>query len=143
VETIPKMAAYLHMSVLEQVVPLVARMIPQTVQQVQQQTTSVKADEESFFSDYPELKEHADKVGQFAQIWRQMNPQADFDVAKKAIGDHMKIALGLHQPAEPQPNTPNPPPAAPAKSAPRTGNSRPQQKSEWDAFVEEVLDDDD
>jgi hypothetical protein len=141
-EAIPKMAAHLHMAVLEQVLPLVQRMIPPTVQQVQKQTSTVQADEETFFSDYPELREHADKVGQFAAIWRRMNPQADFDTAKKAIGDHMKIALGLHQ-APPSADPTPPPPPPPASAKPRTGNSRPQQKSEWDAFVEEVLDDDD
>jgi hypothetical protein len=141
-EVLPKLAAELHMTVIEQVLPLVARMIPQQVQNIQQRVSSTQADEDTFFAAYPELKTHEAQVLQFAGIWRQMNPTASVEEATKAIGEHMQIALGLHSaqqtptpPAEPTAPTPTPP----AGSAPRIGIQKPPPKSDMENFIEEVL----
>lgn len=141
-EVLPKLAARLHVAVLEQVMPLVAQMIPQQVQQVQTESNSAREVKDSFFRDYPELKEHEAQVTQFAMVWRQMNPDVPLDKAKKAIGDHMRIALGLHNPAAAPPPSQQPPPP-PAGRQPRSGNEKPRKQSAWDSFVEEVMADDD
>lgn len=99
-QAFPKMAAELHTRVYENVIQNVMQMLPTAMTNVLTQRDTVQKREETFYAEYPELREYSPQVTQIAQLWRQMNPEADSARARKEIGKIAMSALDL------QPTTP-------------------------------------
>lgn len=89
---IPKLAAKLHMEVMQQSVAMVAGMIPQIMQNVTAVQANETAREQEFFAEWPELKEHRDQVVKLGAIYVQMNPQATFEEFKRDVGAQVAVS---------------------------------------------------
>lgn len=144
-KVLPKLAADLHMRIYETVVPAIMQQLAPQVEQVLAQREAARSTEEKFFEKWAPLKEHKEQVAQIAYMWRQMNPQADEETALEEIGKYAMLALGYQLDGQAQqqeePAAPSEPPPPPHRGTVHTPPAAPRQKSEWDAFVEEVLSD--
>jgi hypothetical protein len=106
---------------------LMAQQLPKMITQVADRNQARSANEEAFYSQWPELKGHSDKVLIAAQSWRQANPQASKDEFMKQVGPLAWMQAGLpiaqlvakmgSAPQQPAPAAP-PAPTAPSAYAP-------------------------
>lgn len=138
-KVLPKLAAQLHMSVMQQVQAQIVQQMPQLLTGVQDRNVRETKAKDEFFSAWPELKGKEQEVLQMGVMFRQLNPKATPQEAVARIGEMTMNALGLKRAASPAQNTP---PAAPAPFRPAGGPSaaRPTsapQKSSWDDLLDE------
>jgi len=138
-KVLPKLAAQLHMSVLQQVQANLVNQIPQLLNGVQDRNVRETKAKDEFFTAWPELKGKEQEVLQMGVMFRQLNPKATPAEAVARIGEMTMNALGLRRAAPPAQNTP---PVAPAPFRPAGGPSsaRPTSaspKSSWDDLLDE------
>lgn len=140
---LPQLAAKMHMTVMQNALEAVQRMIPQMLQpELKRGETESKA-QDMFFKVNSDLdpKKHLPKIIEAGKLYRQMNPKATPEEAAQAIGQIVRVGLGLKtQPtAPPQGNgskAPHRPPAAGSRGA----AANPKAKAEptkWDEFIDE------
>lgn len=138
-KVLPRMAAELELRVMERVMQLAESQLPSMVSRVTEQKTESQKREEVFYNEWPQLREHGAQVAQIAQMWRQMNPQADTRKAVQEIGRIASAALGLQgaAPAEPAPApAPLPPVASPVTpSSPPTGRVAQKSMNPYEAMA--------
>jgi hypothetical protein len=116
---LPKIAAQLHMQIMEDTLAAVQRMIPHMVPQVVQGTNREKEARALFFAKNPDLVKHEKEVMTMGKVFRQMNPKAGPEEAAEKIGNLVRSSMGL-----------TPAPAAgpaPAPSSNRRTPHRPVQ----------------
>ncbi len=138
-KVLPKLAARLHMEVLDNVMQHVYSALPNVIQSYTETSTREQKAQDEFFGAWPELKGHDQQVLQMGQMYRQMNPAATPQEAIQRIGEMTMVALGKQRKAAvgeaPAPTVP--PPYRPA--APGRVGSPPPAKNKW----ESLMDDDD
>lgn len=87
---LPQLAARLRVDVVDQVVPMLAEYVrnalPGLINHITTVQTTSKANEDSFFQKWPELKAHEKEVQRIAMTWRQANPSASREQAIQEIG---------------------------------------------------------
>jgi hypothetical protein len=136
---IPRLAADLHVRVLD----AVAAQLPQRVySMVNQVITAQKIEQDAeneFFKGFEDLREHRAAVLQVGKLYRAANPTASKETAIKVIGDFVRTSLNLPIPgaAQPQPAVQQAAnPFIPAQNA--GGGSMPaSQPSLWESMLEE------
>lgn len=98
-EVIPRLAANLHANILQQAVSTVMQamqqVLPQMVTQVQTQREATQTAEDQFFSRWPELKAHRDKVIATGRLFRSQNPNASMDEFIQQVGINSWLVSGL------------------------------------------------
>ena len=91
-KAIPKLAARLHMEVLQQATAAAMRLVPQLMQEAQS-IQSVRTERETeFFQEWPELQKHRDDVVRFGNAYLSMNPNATFEDFKRDVGAQVAVA---------------------------------------------------
>lgn len=98
---LPKLAAKLHMEVVEHVMRSVATAMPRWIEGVQQSQMIETTAENAFYGANPDLKDPAYRnvVLQMGMAYRQMNPSAPAEEAVKVIGNMVRSVMGLTSPA--------------------------------------------
>ncbi len=144
VEVLPRLGAEIFMDAVSQTLQQMTQILPAAVQQISQSQTSFAAREVEFFEKWPGLTNHADKVVQFGQAYRQINPAATADEFMQEVGAAVSVAMKVPIPGESVPAAPEETPAPKfqpaAKSSPRgvvakSGNMFEQLDS--DLFADE------
>jgi len=107
---LPKLAAKVHMEVLEHSMQAMQAMMPVMMQQLQKHTEVESRARNLFTSINPDLADprYETAIMQFGQVYRKVNPTAPADEASRAIGNLVRAALGV---AAPQSQVGSPPPA--------------------------------
>lgn len=96
---LPKLAAKVHMEVLESSMRAMQAMMPVMMQQVQQHTEINTRAKNLFTSINPDLVDPAYEphIMQFGQVYRNVNKTASPEEAARAIGALVRSALGIAQ----------------------------------------------
>ncbi len=154
---LPRLAANVHQRVMHEVAQQLQQMmtmVPQMLEaRVAQQTAETEA-KQVFYSAWPGLAAHHDRVVQNAALIRQANPQATKEQVIEMTGMMTAIALGLDPAAAKQggqrtaPPAPRQAPAAPMAvpphrpAAPGASVSSPplQQQNVFASFADEDID---
>lgn len=136
-KVLPKLAARLHMEVLDNVMQHVYNALPNVIQSYTEMSSREQKAQEEFYSVWPELKGYDQQVLQMGQMYRQMNPAATPQEAIQRIGEMTMAALGKKRVQEQQPVVPPASPYRPA--APGRVGTPPPSKTKWEA----LFDDDD
>lgn len=112
---LPKMAAQMHMHVAEAVFNAVTQALPQMVQGLQARTSVETKAEEMFYTANPDLKDpkFKDAIFKVGAMYRSVNKDAKPEDAVKAIGDLVRVSMGV----QPVGATPPAVSAAPAVQA--------------------------
>lgn len=102
---LPKLAAKVHMEVLESSMRAMQAMMPVMMQQVQQHTEVNTRAKNLFTSINPDLVDPAYEphIMQFGQVYRNVNKTASPEEAARAIGALVRSALGIAQTQAPAP----------------------------------------
>jgi hypothetical protein len=97
---IPKLAAKLHMEVVEHVMRSVQSAVPQWIQGYNNSQSTEQAAETTFYGANPDLQDPAYKgaIIQMGMAYRQLNPSAPAEEAVKVIGNMVRSAMGLGAP---------------------------------------------
>lgn len=150
---LPKMAAQMHMHVVESVFNAVMQALPQVVQATQTQQTVESKAEELFFGANPDLRDpkFREPIQKLGMMYRSMNKTASPEEAVKAIGNLVRAAMGMRTPGATPPTAQTPAAvvqSAPAPFAPvRGGGSAVTPSKATDnvfaALAEEMMQDED
>lgn len=149
--TLPKLAAAIHMKVTKAVLNAVQGNLPQMIQQHQSVASTETAARSAFYEANPDLADPAYEpaILQVGQMFRKMNPTAPREEATKKIGELVRVSMGL-SPVQ-QGTVPsavpvgNVPPAAPRPFTPARGGSGAgvpvaQETNIWAALASEMQD---
>jgi len=146
---LPKLAAKVHMEVLEHSMQAMQAMMPVMMQQLQQHTEVESRARNLFTSINPDLADprYETAIMQFGQVYRQVNPTAPADEASRAIGNLVRAALGVAAPAAAggtPPATPAPVPVQPFTPARGAGggSAPPVSGNPYEQLASEFLRDD-
>jgi hypothetical protein len=130
----PKLAAKLHVEVLEAAVNGIMSQVPGVVARELDRQRMVIQSKNAFFSRWPQLAAHEQAVQKVATMYRQMNPTTPMEQAIEEIGLQASVMLRLPveglpgtQVQNPAPVTPGIPPAPAQQAAART--AAPQKTS--------------
>lgn len=145
---LPKLAAQLHMGVMEQVMQAVQAAVPQWITAHQTMANQEKTSREQFYAVNQDLNNPAYEraILHMGTTFRQMNPTASADEAARVIGNMVRSALGLQAPpnAVVTPAAPAPA-AAPQVFTPARGGGglaapvAPASTNPWASMAEEFL----
>lgn len=143
---LPKLAAKVHMEVLENSMRAMQAMVPVMMEQVTRNTTVETQAKGVFFSVNPDLSDpsYTQAIHQLGTAYRQMNQTAGPEEASRAIGNLVRAALNM-QPAAAHQGSPGvtPAPVAPAPFAPVRGGgggNRPAPAGNiFEQFASEIL----
>jgi len=147
---LPKLAAKVHMEVLENSMRAMQAMVPIMMQQVQQHTEVQGRAKNLFSSINPDLADpgYEPVILQLGSTYRQMNPTAGPEEASRAIGNLVRAALNM-QPPQMQQNFQQPPAASvpPVPFAPVRGGGGGQRpvtsSNQFEQLANELLMDED
>lgn len=114
-KVLPMLAAKAHVTIVRNVMASLAQVIPGVVAGVTEARKQSNDVLDKFFAEHPALDREKDyqTVLQFAQLYRQQNPNADFETMSKTVGTMAMVHLGRSPSAAPAAA-----PAAPAAAAP-------------------------
>lgn len=141
---LPKLAAKVHMEVLESSMRAMQAMMPVMMQQITANTERNNSAKSLFTSVNPDLADpqYEPAIMQLGQVFRNVNPTAAPDEAARAIGALVRSALGIApgvavQPQAPAPAYVPPIPFTPSRGGPggRSGGS----DNVFTALAEEFL----
>lgn len=139
-KVLPTLAARLHMDVMRTVMAQVQGILPQTIAQQTTHAKRVAEAENMFFSKWPDLKSHADKVLQIGAMYRQVNPKASAEDAIAQIGQMTYAALGMALPqgqSQQQQTDQVPAAAAFQPAVPGRVNGGQQTPTIWESLADE------
>ena len=145
---LPRMAARMHMEVMESTVRVMQTMLPRLMQSVQQ-TEQREISAKSFFQTAnPDLADPRlePAIMEMGQVYRRLNPAASPEQAAQAIGNLVRASLGIAMPAQAAPAPTSAPavpvvPFVPARGGPG-GAVAGGQKDSWGQLADEFLADD-
>lgn len=138
-KVLPKLAARLHMQVMQNVQQQLAQTVPNVLKNVQESTARESQAKEQFFGKWPELRGNEAQVLQAGLMYRQMNPTASPQEAIEGIGRIVMAATGKQRVGQVTPPTGGGKPGAPFK--PATGVGGAQHKAPAKTGWEDMLDD--
>lgn len=140
-KVLPKLAARLHMQVMQNVQAQMAQTMPNVLKTVQEATVRESKAKEEFFSAWPELRGSEAQVLQAGMLYRQMNPTASPQEAIEGIGRIVMAATGKQRVAGggTPPAATRQQPAAPFKPAAGVGGAQhqPKQKTAWEDLIDD------
>lgn len=136
---LPKFAAQVHMQAMLGAMTQMANMFPQLMQMNSENLQVEQEAENSFFDQYPGLKDHKPVVTQVARAYRQMNPKATKEQAIQEIAAMSMVAAKVPipgtQPEQPAVTTP---PVTPTSAQGGPGAIAPAQKTTiWEEIIKE------
>ena len=142
---LPRMAARMHMEVMESTVRVMQIMLPRLMQSVQQ-TEQREISAKSFFQTAnPDLADPRlePAIMEMGQVYRRLNPAASPEQAAQAIGNLVRASLGIAMPAQAAPAPTSAPavpvvPFVPARGGPG-GAVAGGQKDSWGQLADEFL----
>ena len=145
---LPRMAARMHMEVMESTVRVMQTMLPRLMQSVQQ-TEQREISAKSFFQTAnPDLADPRlePAIMEMGQVYRRLNPAASPEQAAQAIGHLVRASLGIAMPAQAAPAPTSAPavpvvPFVPARGGPG-GAVAGGSKDSWGQLADEFLADD-
>jgi len=122
-----KLAATLHVEILQQATAAVMRVVPSLMQQVQTMQQDQSAKEEVFFQQWPQLREYRDDVFRHGQAYHQTNPAATFEDFVRDVGAIVSVArqVVVAPPAGGNGEVVTPPAPVPPKPLGAAGGARP------------------
>jgi hypothetical protein len=120
---LPKLAARVHMEVLESSMRAMQAMMPVMMQQVTQHTELNTKAKNLFTSVNPDLADprYEPAIMQLGRVYRNVNKSAPPDEAARAIGALVRSALGIAAPQAVAPQAVAPAPQAPVPFTPARG----------------------
>lgn len=145
---LPKVAANIHMTVMEQVIPAIMQRLPQVIGTLSRAEKVAMEAENEFFSTWPQLKDpkYQQTVMQSVAAYKQINPKAPRQEVIRAAGLQAMISLRLPLPREllqmepEQPPTVSPfNPAGPGGGYAPPAARRPQNA--WSQLADEFVED--
>lgn len=141
-KVLPKLAAQLHMSVMQQVQAEIAQSIPTLLKGTQEREVRESKAKNEFFTAWPELKGKENEVMQMGLMFRQLNPKATPQEAIQRIGEMTMNALGIARQQQQQQQQQQRPaaPATPFRPAGGPSAVRPagtQSKNAWEDLLDE------
>lgn len=139
-EFFPKVAARLHMQVMQASVMNVARMLPMLMENINSAKTAATSHEEAFFQKWPSLQGKNEVVTRIGQVYRQMYPQATAEQFINDVGAQATVALGLNSKAPEEQAAPK---AAPHKPAGASAAPRAAPRKDTNEFALLAEDDED
>lgn len=97
---LPRMAARMHMEVLEHAMRSMQVMVPQLLEQVQQSNQANTSAKTFFHGLNPDLADPAYEpaILELGKVYRRVNQDAPPEVAARAIGNLVRAALGISAP---------------------------------------------
>ena len=146
---LPKLAAQVHMEVLENAMRAMQAMVPVLIQQVRQHDEVQTAAKGLFARINPDLADpkYDDAIIQLGMTYRRMNQTAGPEEASRAIGNLVRAAMGMQAPG-PAPATQGQvvPPQTAAPFVPARGGGggqrAPVSSNPFEALANEFLEDD-
>lgn len=145
---LPKLAARVHMEVMENSMRAMQAMVPVMLQQVQHHTEIEARAKNLFTSVNPDLSDprYTPAIMEFGAVYRNVNKTAPPEVAAQAIGNLVRAALGIAAPqARPQSqqvvNQPVVTPFSPARGA-GGGNAPVRPSNPFEALAQEMENED-
>lgn len=147
---LPKLAAKVHMEVLENSMRAMQAMVPVMMQQIQHHTATESRAKSLFTSVNPDLADprYEPAIMQLGSVYRNVNREASPEEAARAIGNLVRAALGIAAPAQGQApaasRAPAPAPAAPfAPARGAGGGAIPAAPSNpYEMLAQEMLNED-
>lgn len=138
-KVLPKIAAQLHVNVVDSVIAAVMNNLPRAINAIQAQAQVSSESENEFFKAWPQLKkaEYQTTVYDAVAAYRALRPQAPRDEVMRAAGLQAMIALRL--PIPPELLTQAPVASAPASftpAAPGAGAAPQAPSGEGNPFVQ-------
>lgn len=91
---LPALAAKVHQAVLGAALAEVSRYIPQAIAQFNQVSQVETQAKDTFYTRWPDLKEHEPMVLQAGAMYRQLNPNATREQALEGVGAMVYAAMG-------------------------------------------------
>lgn len=148
---LPKLAAKVHMEVMENSMRAMQAMVPVMMHQVQQHADLNNRAKSLFHGTNPDLVDpsYEPMIMEMGQSFRRVNPNASPEQASKAIGNLVRAALGIAAPQVAQPGVPpqvqqrQPAvvPFSPARGA-GGGNAPVRPSNPFEAMAEEMKNED-
>lgn len=135
---LPKLAAQLHATVVDQVLATIRTVMPQQIEHTQRAAQVEQKAKQEFFDAWPELKGYEKQVLDIGRMYRQLNPTANAKEAIERIGSTAMAALGLtraQQAAAMQQPTPKPREHRPAGVGRVT--TPPAKPTDWESLAED------
>jgi len=138
-KVLPKLAARLHMQVMQNVQAQMAQTMPNVMKTVQEATVRENKAKDEFFKAWPELRGNEQQVMQAGLLYRQMNPLASPQEAIEGIGRIVMAATGKQRVAGGTPPAARQTPAAPFKPAAGVGGAqhKAQTKTAWEDLIDD------
>lgn len=135
---LPKTAARLHMNITKDVIGGVQSILPGLIQQYMHNNSAEQNARSAFQAANPDLMkpEYEQYIFKVGKLFRDVNPDAPADVAIKQIGDMVRQALNLPNPASA--NQGQMPQQAPAQVAPAPRPFSPARGGSGGAPVKEA-----
>jgi hypothetical protein len=101
-KVLPKLAAKMHLHVVDTVISAVMQNLPNAIQHIQQTRQTYSDAEEAFFSAWPALKDqkYRQTVYNSVAAYRQLNPTAPMNEVIRAAGLNALITLRMPIPQE-------------------------------------------
>lgn len=144
---LPRMAARMHMEVMESAMRAMQVMLPQMMQSIQHSTQVETSAKNLFHSANPDLVDPSlePAILEMGTVYRRLNQNASPEVAAVAIGNLVRASLGIAMPqaasVPTKPATPTAVPFVPARGG--SGAGAPSGATDvWGQLAEELLSDD-
>lgn len=146
-KVVPRLVAGLYLDIYDNVMRSMQAYMPQMVQQITAREAHQRQGEDDFFTAWPKLKEHRERVAEVGRQYRQLNPTATKEQFIQDVGLHVMIERripleGIGEQAAPPPPPPSATPQNPPHVPPR-GPAAPavpptqQSKGMFGELVEE------
>lgn len=129
-EVLPQIMGEMHARMMEHTMQFLRESLPGFIDQSMNFRSTRDAGVESFFKEWPELREHEPLMWELGTMWRERNPEASTEEFIKQVGPIVWSAAGLSAQdlINRQTGSEGQPPAVPAPQPPAGGYSpAPQQ----------------
>ena len=143
-KAVPRLMAKMAVKISEMMVPALATTMPQIVEAQSSIRAQQQKAEEQFFTRWPQLREHRERVTRIAEVHRRLNPTAKMDEFIDEVGAQAIVALKLSpQVAETKPNgRPGLKPKARGTVPTTSSQGTRSGGNQFEQFAMELIDDD-
>jgi hypothetical protein len=147
---LPKLAANMHIHMVESVIPAIMQQIPRVIENVMLQRTQRDENEKQFYSAFPQIDRsnaiHRQTVERLLGNYLSLNPAADRQTAIREVGAAAMVALRIPYESpgtEPPPAAPPQPTSTPAVPGGGSGSPpRPRTPGLFEQLTEEFSQED-